>query len=449
MMLYLSKKMVLGVVFAVALASFTGCSKSDDEAIIQPDQQVKIAVISDIHVMAPSLLVNDGTAFQTYLAEDRKMLVQSEAILKEAVTEIIAEKPNICLVTGDLTKDGEKVSHQLVASYLKKLTDAGIKVLVIPGNHDINNPDAKSFDGASSASVASIAQNEFSSIYSDYGYKSAIATDATSLSYVSEPFPGFRVLALDACEYYNNTSTKCVTAGTLKTSTIKWALQQIADAKAKGKVIIGMMHHGIVPHYSSQTTFFPEYVVDNWKDASAELAHAGLTVMCTGHYHAQDISMTGAVGGEFLYDVETGSTVTYPSPYRIMTLKNGSMNISTRLISKIESASLQGQQFPEFSKAFITKGLDGLATYMLTSPPYSMSTTTASAVAPTIRNAFIAHYSGDEQLSATEKATIDQIVAAAGSYGPTLNALVMGLWTDTTPADKNITIDIKTGKVTQ
>ena len=36
--------------------------------------QTKVVVLSDTHVMAPDLLVNDGTAWQNYLAADRKMV---------------------------------------------------------------------------------------------------------------------------------------------------------------------------------------------------------------------------------------------------------------------------------------------------------------------------------------------------------------------------------------
>ena len=35
---------------------------------------VKMAIISDLHVMAPDLLVKEGTAFERYLNQDRKML---------------------------------------------------------------------------------------------------------------------------------------------------------------------------------------------------------------------------------------------------------------------------------------------------------------------------------------------------------------------------------------
>lgn len=112
-----------------------------------PDTTIKIAIISDLHVMAPELLVNEGTAFEQYLNRDRKMLRESLEILDSLVGDILELKPNLVLVTGDLTKDGERVSHQLVAGRLQRLVDAGIQVLVVPGNHDINNPDARIYDG--------------------------------------------------------------------------------------------------------------------------------------------------------------------------------------------------------------------------------------------------------------------------------------------------------------
>jgi len=38
---------------------------------------VNIAVASDVHVMAPSLLIKGGSAFDFYVKHDRKMLKES------------------------------------------------------------------------------------------------------------------------------------------------------------------------------------------------------------------------------------------------------------------------------------------------------------------------------------------------------------------------------------
>lgn len=101
--------------------------------------QLKVAVVSDIHVMVPELVEQDGAAFQDYVAHDRKLLMESVALAEAAVDELLAGRPDAVLVTGDLTKDGERVSHEYVAGQLlARLRRAGIPVYVVPGNHDVN-----------------------------------------------------------------------------------------------------------------------------------------------------------------------------------------------------------------------------------------------------------------------------------------------------------------------
>lgn len=41
-----------------------------------------------------------------------------------------------------------------------------------------------------------------------------------------------------------------------------------------------------------------------------------MNVVFTGHYHAQDITMERWDDETFIFDVETGSFVTYPCPLR-------------------------------------------------------------------------------------------------------------------------------------
>src|SRR4051812_21363498 len=62
---------------------------------------LKMAIVSDIHYMHPSLLINngaEGTAFQNYLNQDPKLLQFSDPIWRQVMSEIKAEKPDILLV---------------------------------------------------------------------------------------------------------------------------------------------------------------------------------------------------------------------------------------------------------------------------------------------------------------------------------------------------------------
>lgn len=173
-------------------------------SITTMSQNRKIFVASDLHYFDPDLIINDGSALETYLMMDRKMIRESEAILEALVDTILAIQPDLVFFTGDLTKDGELTSHQKLAGYCQMIEDAGIEVLVIPGNHDINNPHAFAYDGANVIPVASVTPEQFRTIYQNFGFDLAIAEDPNSLTYIAEPVDGLQIFAMDVCKYDDN-----------------------------------------------------------------------------------------------------------------------------------------------------------------------------------------------------------------------------------------------------
>jgi 3',5'-cyclic AMP phosphodiesterase CpdA len=443
-------KKIRFIVPVLMLLTMVACNKEYRELNMQPvtkgenenycfgSRTLKIAVLSDLHYMDPSLLKKDGSAFQMYLMQDPKLLAESGAILQQILHKLVNEKPDLVLISGDLTKDGELVSHKSLLKQLQILGLNHIKVLVVPGNHDINNPDAKLFNGNNATSVATITSDNFKSLYADYGYKSAISRDPNSLSYVSEPFKDLRILAIDANEYYNNTPIYCVVAGKIKDATMEWAKKQLADAKAKGKTVIGMMHHGIVEHFMGESAIFPDYLVDNWGENADKLMQAGLKVIFTGHFHANDATQR-TTGNLSLVDIETGSPVIYDSPLRIVNLVNDKLYINTEHIERISYPGLNGISFHEYEKTFSLKGFEFQAKYMLMNPPYNVPEEVATQIAPVFANGMLAHFAGDETISA-EAATQIQAIS---EISPDLANIIYGLYTDLPPADNKLVIDLK------
>jgi predicted MPP superfamily phosphohydrolase len=443
-------KKIRFVVPVLMLLTLVACNKEYRELNMQPSTKgenenyclgsktLKIAVLSDLHFMDPSLLKSDGSAFQMYLMQDPKLLAESGAILQQILRKLVIEKPDLVLISGDLTKDGELVSHKSLLKQLQILGLNHIKVLVVPGNHDINNPDAKMFDGDNAISVATITPDNFKSLYADYGYKSAISRDPNSLSYVSEPFKDIRILALDANEYYNNTPLYCVVAGKIKDGTMVWAKKQLADAKAKGKTVIGMMHHGIVEHFMGESAIFPDYLVDNWGENADKLMQAGLKVIFTGHFHANDATQRTS-GNLSLVDIETGSLVIYDSPLRIVNLVNDKLYINTEHIDRISYPGLNRISFHEYEKAFSLNGFEFQAKYMLMNPPYNVPDEVATQIAPVFANGMLAHFGGDETISAEAAAQIQAI----SEISPDLANIIYGLYTDLPPADNKLVVDLK------
>ena len=121
-----------------------------------------IVVLSDPHVMAPDLLVNEGKAWTNYLAGQRKLVDYSQALFDLMMSKIKDEiRPDLVLIPGDLTKDGEQVSHAYVTAKLDELRSAGIPTLVIPGNHDRGkNGNAVYYDG-NQTTPADVATNDW------------------------------------------------------------------------------------------------------------------------------------------------------------------------------------------------------------------------------------------------------------------------------------------------
>ena len=387
----------------------------------QGNSEWKMCVVSDVHLMAPELLKSDGKAFQDYLSSDRKLLGESVEIMDSITNRLLAEHPKVLLVTGDLTKDGERVSHQyLVDHFLSKLRRSGVRVFVVPGNHDVNNPHAVVFDGDKTRRTTTVSPSEFASIYADYGYRQALARDAASLSYVAQLAPGLRLIAIDACKYEENDFDKniCVTGGRIKPATQRFIREQADAAKKAGCKVVVMMHHGVVPHFSAQPVVLPEYLVDDYPAVGRMLRDCGADVVFTGHFHSQDIARDSTVT-----DVETGSLVSYPHPYRVIEAAQG------------EDLWQKSQKFARLSVAKMAEG------YLPQNTPPAMR----DAIVKVVSDAYLYHLAGDERPSedfVKEKLRLaEQVSAVAPNMASMLDAIVTSLSTDLAPSDNQAVIN--------
>jgi UDP-2,3-diacylglucosamine pyrophosphatase LpxH len=401
-------------------------------------QAPRFAVISDPHLYDTELGIT-GPAFEAYLARDRKMLRESEAILASALEKIKAQQPDFVIIPGDLTKDGELSSHMKLAEYLADLEKSGIEAFVVPGNHDINNPHAVAFEGETTTPVAHVTPEEFTGIYGPFGYDQAIARDPNSLSYVAEPAKGFWLFGIDTCKYDDNLANgHPETGGAISEETLNWILDMLFEAKMRHKTVAGFLHHGMLEHYRGQSRLFAEYVIEDWQAVAQTLSAAGLQLVFTGHYHANDITQSDWEEDR-IYDVETGSLITYPSPFRLVDLHGRhAAAVRTFYVDEIDYDT-GGMSFPDYAENFLYQGLVSIATYILTLPPdqggFALSLEEAMNEAPFVAQTFMAHYAGDES---PDGATLGQIISYTGSSDPRYQSLgqaLGSLWTDLAPAD--------------
>lgn len=398
-------------------------------------------VFSDPHLYDPSL-GTDGKAFDTYLDEDRKLLRESPELLLQALSIIRESDVEFVLIPGDLTKDGSAASHKYFASRMELLEESGVEVFVVPGNHDISNGESNSFQGDSVVLVDNISPQEFVKIYDKFGYNMALYRDEHSLSYVVEPSPGLWLLGLDACLYKGNQPHHHPhTDGQFKDETLIWIDHISNRAKDEGKEIISFMHHGILEHYKGQEKFYGEYIVNDYKKISKQLAKNGIKAVFTGHYHAQDITMKRWDEETFIFDIETGSLVTYPCPVREVKIMNETMHISSHFINEI--SSYEGD-FTEYSRKFVYDGIAGIGERTMVG--MGLRPEDASKLSGQVGEAFVTHYVGDEP-AGDHKLDLKGVKPLGKIIISFRKKLIKGLYEDLYPQDNNIVIDLKTGKV--
>ena len=308
--------------------------------------------ISDIHLLAPSLF-DDGKAAQHLDASDMKMVLSSDLIMQRMVDEIIAEKPQLLLISGDLTLNGERASHERLVEHLQRLEQAGVHTLVIPGNHDIMCPYSKKYIGNVAEPVSTVTKEEFAQIYGGFGYGNASERDPNSLSYTYELLPGLVLLAIDSNRYEENqlsddgSSAVYHNDGIVKPETLDWIELQLGKAKIEDKHVIAMMHHHLLEHIDGEAKLLPNNIVANHAEVASALSNGGVSVVFTGHLHITDV-----VTANGITDVSTGSASTYPLPMRTMTIDRGmdSITITTSFFTGIDSDILQqGKQRVENS----------------------------------------------------------------------------------------------------
>jgi len=400
-------------------------------------------VFSDLHLYDTSLGTG-GKAFEDYLARDRKLLRESPEILESAIDMIKAENASFVLVPGDLTKDGERVSHELCAMYLGQLEASGKPVYVIPGNHDILNGHSFKYVGDSAERVPNVKPEEFAQIYAEFGYNEALYRDPASLSYVAEPVSGLWLLALDSCWYDENIEgDEPEVDGRFKLETLQWIEDMLIMAAKENKAVISMQHHGIMEHYKGQESNYGEYVVDDFPTVSKLLAMYNARLVFTGHYHAQDITVKRfPKTGKFVYDIETGSLVTYTCPYRTVDIASSqAATVRTKHVTNIPS---HPTDFPQYALSYLKIGIAGIASYTI--QEYGVDKAEADDLAKQVTQAFVAHYSGDEKLPPGQEIIRTKGLSFMGWVVVTYrNSLLKGLWADLEPPDNNITIDLKTG----
>ena len=355
-------------------------------------KSIKLGIMSDPHYLSEKLMDN-GQAMKNYENANGKRITDIPDVLDIVLDDYLNSDIEVLLIPGDLTKDGEKQSHLDFAKKLQPLKDKGIRIYVIPGNHDINVPNPVGFEKESTYPVENISPSDFTEIYGEFGYNIAIKKDTASLSYVAELDSDTWLIAIAAC-LYKEYKDRTISKGRISSQTEQWILDVLTEAKSKKIQIVGMMHHGLVEHIAFQSTFFKDYLVEDWQRLAPLFADNGMKMIFTGHFHANDITEYTSGKGNKIYDIETGALASYPFAYRFAELTKDDIKISTK---NVESTP-NNPNLSEESKAQLRNIARAQAMSKVNNLGINIPDSIKNVLVDLAGDVFIMHLGGDEKM---------------------------------------------------
>jgi 3',5'-cyclic AMP phosphodiesterase CpdA len=295
-------------------AASTNETPSESEPL--PGGPVKLFIATDMHIF-PASMHDDSPAYQTFEASGQgKLIGLSDRITDAFVEDALAAKPDAVLITGDMTINGEKLGHETFAAQLGKLTGAGIRVLVIPGNHDINNPHARIIRDDNFYRAEHVTPGEFEEIYRDFGYGDPLYREPESLSYIVRLNKYLYAVMLDTCVYGPNLgSNVSITAGTLDEGTLTWleeSVNEIREGNPEARFVTAM-HHNLLGH---NNYYNANFIIHSSEKAKELFAKLGLNLVFTGHIHIRNTAESD-VEGVKITEIADSALTLYPSEYGV------------------------------------------------------------------------------------------------------------------------------------
>lgn len=312
----------------------------------------RFAIISDPHIAVPHTIANHANRFH--------LVEVSIPALEKVLHHLEQSHLDFLLLPGDLTQDGEPENHHWLQQRLKRLP---FPVYVVPGNHDVPTLNATN---------NTIGFCEFPQYYRHCGY------DKNAPYYTREILPGVQIIGLNSNQF--NQDGKQL--GCLDDEQLTWLenlLPQIRD-----KLLLVMIHHNVIEHLPGQASheLGQRYMLANAALLLKLLESAKNKLIFTGHLHVQDIACHQGI-----YEITTGSLVSYPHPYRIIEVQQKLHHSLTFNIRSHRVESVSGwENLSEISRQWLGDRSFPFMVKLLTASPLRISVAEAEKLAPALRD---------------------------------------------------------------
>ncbi len=284
-----------------------------------------ITFITDTHYYSKTL----GTCGESYTLRsnsDQKCLAETEEIITSAFDYLSNSDCDAVAIIGDVSNDGECVSH---TEFREKLYDLkkSKDIFVVTATHDwCCDKNPRRFDGDKVYNdVPVMKSEELYDFYGDFGKSQAISQYKTHIgtySYAVDIGEDITLIAL------NDDKNEVNHAGFVPEH-FEWILEQVKSAKQRGRIPVAMEHH---PLYRHITPLMSGSCVAKGEEFLDDLADAGLEFIFVGHTHIQRIDCHTSKNGNKIYEINVASLVGYPAPMVTFKVDSDSFDISTEFL---------------------------------------------------------------------------------------------------------------------
>lgn len=312
----------------------------------------RFAVASDLHIAVPQTICNHPKRF--HLVEIG--IPALETVLQHLETLDL----DFLLLPGDLTQDGEPANHTWLQ---KRLESLPFPVYVVPGNHDIPSLLPTEY---------SIGLSAFPRYYRRCGYG-----ETEQLYYTCEPLPGVQLIALNS----NDFDIEGRQVGRLDKAQLNWLKQLLPTVK--DQLVLVMIHHNVAEHLPGQSRhpLSRRYMLDNAPLLRQILGEFGVKLVFSGHLHVQDVAYADGV-----YDLTTGSLVSYPHPYRVIEVQSNKEGQTELKIESYRVTKAPGWEDLQYtSREWMADRSFPLIVKLLTGSPLNLTLEEAERLAPQLR----------------------------------------------------------------
>ncbi|NEP16717.1 MAG: metallophosphoesterase [Leptolyngbya sp. SIO4C1] len=323
----------------------------------------RFAVVSDLHIALPHTVWDAPSRFH--------LVEVSIPAFEQILAALVKQEIDFLLLPGDLVQHGERENHEWLVKTLSRLP---FPTYVVPGNHDIIHRDGCD---------RTVSLAEFTQLYQPFGY-----TNPEQPYYHQEILDGLHLVALNSNGFEADGTP--FHHGYLDQAQLDWLDDRLAALA--DQLVLVMLHHNALEHLPGQarSRMGQRYMVKNAAALTQRLQAANVSLMFTGHLHVQDIAQSGG-----LYEITTGSLVSYPHPYRLLTLSTDAGQPQLQVASSRVEAVPDWPTLQATSRDWMGDRSFPFMMKLLTGPPLHLDPAEAELYAPKLRHFWSAIAAGD------------------------------------------------------